>query len=77
MALPLAQVSQHDRPPEQFEEVELLRDGRTRKGQDVPAGSRGTVVEVLGNHEAFMVEFVDPFAALVTVDASTVRAVRG
>ena len=64
------------RPPEQYERVELLRAAETRRGQTVPEGSRGTVVEVLGEHEAFMVEFQQPFAALVTVDASNVRHVR-
>lgn len=73
MALPRAQASHDRRPPEPFERVELLRAGRTWEGQDVPCGSRGTVVEVLGDHEAFVVEFVEPFAALVTVRAGDVR----
>lgn len=34
------------------------------------------MVEILGDHEAFMVEFQQPFAALVTVDASPLRHVR-
>lgn len=74
MALPRARASQDHHRPEQFEEVELLRDERTCKGQDVPSGSRGTVVEVLGNYEAYMVEFVEPFAALVTVRPDGLRA---
>ncbi|QRE75337.1 DUF4926 domain-containing protein [Methylobacterium aquaticum] len=64
------------RPPEQYERVELLRAAETRRGKTVPGGSRGTVVEILGDHEAFMVEFQQPFAALVTVDASNLRHVR-
>lgn len=64
------------RPPEQDERVERLRAAETRRGETVPEGSRGTVVEILGDHEAFMVEFQQPFAALVTVDASPLRHVR-
>lgn len=74
MAVPFASLRGfHSRPPEQFERVELLRSGQTWDGEDVPSGSCGTVVEVLGDHEAFMVEFVEPFAALVTVRAGDVR----
>ncbi|WP_407528042.1 hypothetical protein [Methylobacterium oryzisoli] len=63
------------RLPEQYERVELLRPERTRQGRSVPAGSRGTVVEILGDHEAFMVEFQQPFAALLTVRPATIRSV--
>ncbi|WP_162561331.1 DUF4926 domain-containing protein [Methylobacterium terrae] len=70
---PMIRTAPTDRPPEQFERVELLSAGRTWEGQDVPSGSCGMVVEVLGDHEAFMVEFVEPFAALVTVRAGDVR----
>ncbi len=63
------------RLPEQYERVELLCSERTRQGRSVPAGSRGTVVEILGDHEAFMVEFQQPFAALLTVRPATIRSV--
>lgn len=63
------------RLPEPYERVELLRPERTRQGRSVPAGSRGTIVEVLGDLEAFMVEFQQPFAALLTVRPSAICAV--
>lgn len=64
------------RPPEQYERVELLHAAETRRGKTVPEGSRGTVVEVLGDHEAFMVEFQQPIAALLTVEAANLRHIR-
>ena len=63
-------------PPQQYDRVSLLRPAQTRRGETVPEGSRGTVVEVLGDSDAVMVEFQQPFAALVTVDAANVHHVR-
>ncbi|MFH6786800.1 hypothetical protein [Methylobacterium sp. MA0201] len=63
------------RLPKQYERVELMREAPTRDGRPVPAGSRGTVVEVMGDHEAFMVEFQEPFSALVTLRPGSLRYV--
>jgi hypothetical protein len=38
-------------------------------GRDLPAGSRGTVVGVWRDGQAYEVEFATPFACLVTVPA--------
>lgn len=51
---------------------QVARDGRT-----LPARSSGTIVEVLGGGQAYMIEFVAPFAALLTVDADLVRPTSG
>ncbi len=56
--------------------VELLSAEQTRDGRLVPARSAGTIVEVLAKGDAYMVEFVEPFPALLTLDAYRVRAIR-
>lgn len=47
--------------------VRLLRSSIDMDDKLVPAGSVGTIVAVWGGGEAFEVEFVEPFQALVTV----------
>lgn len=54
--------------------VTLRATQQTRDGRQVPQGSSGTVVEVLGQGRAYMVEFGRPFHALVTVEARDVMA---
>lgn len=44
-------------------------------GGILPAAASGTVVAVWGKGEAYEVEFTRPFRALVTLQASQVRAV--
>ncbi len=54
---------------EELARVALRTDQRTRDGRDVPAGAAGTIVDVLAGGRAYIVEFVRPFAAIVTVEA--------
>lgn len=49
--------------------VKLRSAERTRDGRVVPADAAGTVVEVLAKGDAYMVEFVEPFHALLTLEA--------
>jgi hypothetical protein len=43
-------------------------------GRDLPAGAHGTVVGVWRNGAAYEVEFTQPFACLVTLRATSLRA---
>lgn len=60
-------------PLRELDRVALASDQATRGGETVPAGSAGTIVAVLGEGQAYMVEFARPFHALVTVMAREVR----
>jgi hypothetical protein len=44
-----------------------LREGLSTEGVAVPATASGTIVEVLGGGEAYIVEFFEPRHAVVTV----------
>lgn len=54
--------------------VVLVSDIATDDGQTVPAGSRGTIVEVYGAGAAYEVEFVRPVVGNATVRAERLRA---
>ena len=63
--------------PTQFPElsvVEVLRDVRTDDGLAIPAGSRGTIVAIWGEGDAYEVEFSRPVVGLATVLAGALRA---
>ena len=45
--------------------------------RQVPAGASGTVVSVLAGGAAYLVEFTEPFAALVEVAADDIDAIPG
>ncbi|KQT61502.1 hypothetical protein ASG52_01030 [Methylobacterium sp. Leaf456] len=52
-----------------FGVVALRTDQISWDGQCVPAGASGTVVDILKGGEAYTVDVVDPFDAVVTVTA--------
>ncbi len=60
-----------------------LDDVRLTEGVEVspigflPAGTRGTIMAVHGNGEAYDVEFAEPFHALLSLEADKVEAVPG
>lgn len=54
---------------EDLDMVALLRPVDCDAAIPLPAGSIGTIVAVLKDSVAYVVEFVEPFAALVDVDA--------
>lgn len=54
--------------------VATLRDLKTDDGLTVPAGSRGTVVEVYAAGEAYEVEFARPVIGNATVIADALSA---
>lgn len=58
---------------EELSRVSLTQSVHTDKGV-LPYGASGTVVSVYGKGEAYCVEFVRPFHALVTVGSAQVRA---
>ena len=48
-----------------FADVRIIRRLQV-EGEDLPAGAAGTVVEILGDGTAYVVEFFDPIHAVVT-----------
>ena len=57
-----------------FSTVALLTDQTSWEGESVPAGASGTVVEVLTSGEAYIVDVVEPFDAVVTVRGHELEA---
>ncbi len=55
-------------PIQDIDRVTLRSEQVSRSGTRVPAGSTGTVVAVLKGGEAYMVEFMRPVEAVVTVE---------
>ena len=59
----------------ELDEVILARPVDVRDlGKELPAGARGTVVDVWQGGRAYEVEFAAPFACLVTVPAEGLAA---
>ena len=54
--------------------VEILRDVETDDGVTVPAGSRGTIVAIWADGEAYEVEFARPVVGLATVIGAHLQA---
>lgn len=54
--------------------VTTLRDAVTDDGLPVPAGARGTIVEVYADGEAYEVEFASPVAGTATILAEALAA---
>ncbi|WP_342150559.1 hypothetical protein [Methylorubrum sp. SB2] len=61
--------------PVLFGTVALRSDQTSWDGERVPAGASGTVVEVLKGGEAYVVDVVEPFDAVVTVVAHELNVV--
>ena len=57
-----------------LDDVVTLRYVETDDGRDVPAGSHGTVMNVLGDGAAYYVEFAEPEPALALIYADNLRA---
>jgi hypothetical protein len=55
--------------------VVLLKEVETDDGIAVPAGSRGTIVDVYGDGTSYEVEFAKPVVGNATVRAQALRAV--
>lgn len=54
---------------QELDRVKLRVDRQEERGsRTVPAGAAGTIVAVLKNGEAYIVEFAQPVEALVTVE---------
>lgn len=47
----------------------------TDEGSEVPAGSRGTIVGVLGGGASYTVEFIEPTAGLADLTPCSLRVV--
>ena len=59
----------------ELDEVALTRAVHVQaEGRELPTGARGTVVGVWQGGRAYEVEFVKPFACLVTVPAESLSA---
>lgn len=65
-------VREHGGLPE-LTVVTLLKPATTDEGALVPAGTRGTIVLVYGEGEAYEVEFLEP-QGLATVEAAALTA---
>lgn len=65
-----------ERPPIRglFSAVTLRTDQKSWDGDVVPAGASGAVVEILQDGEAYVVDVVEPFDAIVTVRAPELEA---
>lgn len=59
------QINEHSLA--ELDVVETLRALPTATGREMPAGSRGSIVEVWREGVSYVVEFVEPFPAIVTV----------
>ena len=68
-------------PPEQIEELSSVRLRRpvdvAEAGRTLPIGARGTIVSVLGGGAAYIIEFADPFRALVDLAAVDFEVIPG
>ena len=74
---PMSSAVEAEAPPWQELDRVTLRVARQERGsQAVPAGSDGTIVAVLKGGEAYIVEFVRPVQALVTVEPEDIGPVK-
>lgn len=64
-------------PLKELSRVSLRAEQSSRDGTCVPAGSKGTIVAVLSGGKAYMVEFVRPVQAVLTLQARDFSPLRG
>ncbi|AWN36229.1 DUF4926 domain-containing protein [Methylobacterium radiodurans] len=62
--------------PSFLDRARLRADRQARDGTRVPAGAAGTVVAILGDGRACIVEFTHPVQAVLTVRAEDLTALR-